>query len=105
MTYKLSAALIGALLALPAYAQAQQTLPLADPADPTIVVPPIVYTPVAGGPPPASADAGATPDTSWRAANDAVGAVAGHAAGSTASMPVAPVKPANPAPSDHSKHH
>lgn len=105
MTYKLSAALIGALLALPAYAQAQQTLPLADPADPGIIVPPIVYTPVAGGPPPASPDAGATPDTSWRAANDAVGAAPGHAAAPMPSMPVAPVKAANPAPVDHSKHH
>lgn len=105
MTYKLSAALIGALLALPASAQAQQTLPLADPADPGIIVPPIVYTPVAGRPVPASPDAQTTPDKAWRAANDAVGAVAGHAAAPLPSMPVAPVKPANPAPSDHSKHH
>ncbi|MFC0251969.1 hypothetical protein IM543_12820 [Massilia sp. UMI-21] len=120
MTSKLLAAVVGALLALPIYAQAQQSRPSADPADPTVAVPPTVYESVIARPSPGPQDVQTTPDKSWRAANDAVAGVPGHAGhGAPASeqnhnghgaapaptTPVAPGKPANPVPVDHSKHH
>lgn len=119
MTFSLSGAAIGVLLALPIYAQAQQSRPSADPADATRAVPPTVYESVITTRLPAPQDGPLTPDKSWRAANDAVGAVAGnaghsapgrdenhqgHGAAPVPSMPK-PAKPANPAPVDHSKHH
>lgn len=120
MTSKLLAAVIGALLLLPMYAQAQQSRSSADPADPTVAVPRTVYESVIARPSPAPQDRQTTPDKSWRAANDAVADVAGHTGhGAPASeqnhnghgaapaptTPMAPGKPANPAPVDHSKHH
>lgn len=119
MTSKLLAAVAGALLILPMYAQAQQSRPLADPSDPAVTVPPTVYQSVIALSPPAPQDDQATPDKSWRAANDAVAVAPGHAghagpgseqkpaapaAASAPSSPAMPVKPA-PAPVDHSKHH
>lgn len=120
MISKLLAAVTGALLVLPMYVHAQQSRPLPDPANPAVAVPPTVYESVITSRSPAPQDAQATPDKSWRAANDAVvGALnhAGHSAhggeqnhpGHTAapapSAPASPAKPANPAPVDHSKHH
>jgi len=123
MTSKLLAAAIGALLALPMYAHAQQSRPLPDPADPAVAVPPTVYESVISNRSPAPQDGQTTPDRSWRAANDAVAGVPGHAghgangteqnhhghkdgpAPSAPASQVSPTKPANPAPMDHSKHH
>lgn len=118
MTSKLLAAAIGALLVLPMYAQAQQSRPLADPADAAAAVPPTVYESVIARSLPAPQEA-QTPDKSWRAANNTVAGAPGHAghaahgsepklqghAPATApSSPSAASKPA-PAPVDHSKHH
>lgn len=120
MTSKLLAAAIGALLALPMYAHAQQSRPLQDPADPAVAVPPTVYESVIPSRSPAPQDGQTTPDKSWRAANDAVAGVPshaghgahggeqnhhGHKAAPAPSAPSTPAKPANPAPMDHSKHH
>lgn len=119
MTSKLLAAAIGALLILPLYAQAQQSRPLADPADPAVAVPPTVFESVITRASPAPQDGQATPDKAWRAANDTVAGAPGHAghavpgseqkpqahaAAPAPSSPAMPVKPA-PAPVDHSKHH
>lgn len=132
MTSKLLAAAIGALLVLPPHAQAQHSRPgagPADPTDPTVAVPPTVYRSVIAAPAPAPQGEQATPDKSWRAANDAVAGTSGHAghgghaghaahgapggeqkhdapvAAPAASAASAPATPANPAPVDHSKHH
>ncbi|BDT59180.1 hypothetical protein MasN3_26740 [Massilia varians] len=120
MTSKLWAAAIGALLTLPICAQAQQSRPLADPADPTVAVPPTVYESVMTVHSRAPQDSQTTPDKSWRAANDAVAGLPGHAghsdtggeqnkhgnnAAPAPSAPASPVKPVSPAPVDHSKHH
>ena len=116
MKLTLSVATIGALLALPFAALAQASTRQADPADPHVAVPPVVYESIIGGPP-ASGQAEVTPDKSWRAANDAVAGTQDHA-GHGASGPAAndhihdvPAKPAPPAKpvdrpaADHSKHH
>lgn len=120
MPPKLLAAAIGALLVLPMYAQAQQSRPSADPADPAAAVPPTAYQSIIKKRLPAPQDDQATPDKAWRAANDAVAGVpshAGHGAPGSAqghhgdmaapapSTPAAPVKPVGPAPVEHSKHH
>lgn len=108
-------AAIGALQALPLCAQAQQSCPQADPADPSVAVPPIVYESVVAGSPRAPQDTQLTPDKAWRAANDALAGVSAHAGHSShaaghdghdrAAAP-APAAPAPaPAPADHSKHH
>ena len=119
MTFKLLAAATGALLALPMYAQAQQSRPSADPADPNVSVPPTVYESVIARSSPAPQDGQTTPDKSWRAANDVVAGTPGHAghgapgseqnhsghvAAPAPSTAAAPGKPAKPAPVDHSKH-
>lgn len=120
MTSKLLAAAIGALLALPMYAQAQQSRPSADPADPSVSVPPTVYESVIARSSPVPQDGQTTPDKSWRAANDTVAGTPGHAGhgapvseqnhsghvpAPAPSTAAAPGKPANPVPVDHSKHH
>ena len=122
MTSKLLAAAIGAVLVLPMYAHAQQSRPLPDPADPAVAVPPTVYESVITSRSPAPQDAQATPDKSWRAANDAVAGAPGHAGhgahggeqnhhghkeapAPSAPAPTSPAKPASHAPVDHSKHH
>lgn len=116
MTSKLLAALIGALLALPVFAQARQSRPPADPADPGAAVPPTVYRSVIAPSAPAPQDGQPTPDKNWRAANDAVGHSGhagagsephrhGHAAAPAPAAPATPAPPARPAPVDHSKHH
>ncbi|WP_156885590.1 hypothetical protein [Massilia niastensis] len=119
MKLKLWAA-IGAVLAVPFAAQAQQSHRAADPADPDVVVPPTVYESAIAGYSPLVQDTQATPDKSWRAANEAVarsqghaghgahhGAESGQAHGASAppAAPAKPATPASPAPADHSKHH
>jgi hypothetical protein len=98
MTSKLLAAAIGAALVLPMHAQAQQSRPQADPADPGAAVPPIVYRSVIAAPAPAPQSDQGTPDKAWRAANDALASPA-------PSTPATPEKPSRPAPVDHGKHH
>lgn len=122
MTSKLLAAAIGALLVLPMYAHAQQSRPLPDPADPAVAVPPTVYESVIARSSPAPQGDHATPEKSWRAANDAVAEAPGYAehgahggaqnhhghkeaAVPSTPAPSSPAKPASPAPVDHSKHH
>lgn len=122
MHQKLRAALLGALLAVPFGALAQQSPRLPDPADPAALVAPIVYesafAPVFARPAPEPQGSVPTPDKLWRAANEAVAAPSGHAghgahgahpAGSAASRPApaasVPAPARQPAPVDHSKHH
>lgn len=98
MISKLLAAAVGAALVLPLHAQTQQSRPPADPADPGVKVPPVVYHPVIAAPVPAPPTGQTTPDKAWRAANDAL-------AGPAPSTPVTPDQPARPAPAGHGKHH
>ncbi|MFC5460540.1 hypothetical protein [Massilia niabensis] len=123
MTFKLWVATIGALLAVPVSALAQQSVGPADPADPRASVPAAVYESVVTKASRAAPDDNqVTPDKIWRAANDAVAAAPGHpgheagagAASGHAHAGHAPAAQAAPAPSakpasepaaDHSKHH
>jgi hypothetical protein len=116
MKLKLWVATIGALLALPFAALAQQSPRQADPADPHVVVPALVYESIISGVA-APGQAEVTPDKSWRAANDAVAGTQGHAShGATATAAnshahdvqaerAPPVKPVAEPAADHSKHH
>lgn len=92
MNQKPRAALLGALLAVPFAALAQQSPRLPDSADPGAAVMPIVYesvvSPVVTRPSPEPQGSPPTPDKLWRAANETVGAPARR-----------------PAPADHGKHH
>ncbi|MFC5479662.1 hypothetical protein [Massilia suwonensis] len=96
MHQKSRAALIGALLAVPLGALAQQSPRTPDPADPAAPVTPIVYESVIT--PPAPQGGAPTPDKLWRAANEAVAP-----ASSQAAHQAAPAR--QPAPVDHGAHH
>lgn len=92
-------AAIGALLAVPFAAQAQQAAHAPDPADPQAAVPAIAYRSALTGAahPPAPA---ATPDQLWRQANASVAPApghAGHAGHAEHAQPVQPAQPAQPA--------
>lgn len=78
MTRKLWVA-FGALLAAALGAQAQQSAPKPDPADPAAAVPATVYSSALSGYTPAMKDGAPPPDQAWRAANDAVGGQSAHA--------------------------
>ncbi len=106
-------AALGALLhALGAEAQQPSRTP--DPTDPSVAVPATVYQSALTGFTPAEKTT-ATPDKSWRAANDVVAGQPGHAghhAPAPAQVPAQvqpqpqPQRPAPAAaPRDHHKHH
>lgn len=109
MNTKLSVAVYGVLLAAfgaPFAAHAQQSSPVANPADPAAPVPALVYV-SAFQHAPRPADADQTPDKVWRAANDALvappdhGGHAGHGAPQPAEQShkhQAPAAPAAPQP-------
>lgn len=79
MKLTLWAAAIGALLAMPASALAQQPRLTPDPADARVAVPPALYESVfTGASLPGPEGSHVTPDTIWRAANDTVAAAPGH---------------------------
>ena len=122
MKLKLWVATIGALLAVPVSALAQQSHHAPDPADPRVAVPPALYESAftsASLPRPQESDV--TPDKVWRTANDTVAGGLGHGghgvahgtnpapasshahAGHAAPAPAA--KPAVQPAADHSKHH
>lgn len=103
-------AAIGALLAVPCMALAQQASRGPDPADPRAAVPALEYRSVLSGAARQPAAAAATPDKLWRQANDTVAAAAGHAGhaghathdhGKPAPAPAAPAAHGKP----HGKHH
>lgn len=100
------------LLAALAGAQAAQSSPRPDPADPGVAVPPPAYVSAMKDYLPAMKDGGPTPDRSWRAANAAVAGQnphAGHQAPGSAPAS-APAQPAPqrtesaPASSEHHQH-
>ena len=98
----------GTLLAAALGAQAQQNSRTPDPADPSVAVPPTVYASAMSGHTPAMQDGVPPPDKSWRAANDAVGGQAAHAAHqSQAPAPGEAPRRAAPAAAstEHHKHH
>jgi hypothetical protein len=120
MKLKLWFATIGALLAMPVSALAQQSSRAPDPADPRAAVPPALYESVfarTSQPKPEQGDV--APDKVWRSANDTVAGVPGHAghgagpaaasghahAWHTAPAPAPKEKPAVQPAADHSKHH
>lgn len=123
MKLKLWVATIGALLAVPVIALAQQTPSPADPADPRAAVPPAVYeSAMANNSRPEPDNNPVTPDKVWRMANDTVAAAqghAGHGAAATATSihahaghvpaaqaaPAPAAKPVEQPAADHSKHH
>lgn len=106
MTRKLWVA-FGALLAAAPGAQAQQSSPTSDPADPAAAVPATVYVSALSGYTPVMKDGAPSPDQAWRAANDAVGGQAAHN-GHAMSAPAASEAPRKAAPTaaptEH-KHH
>lgn len=79
MNQKLWAAL-GALLAAPLGALAQQSSHTPDPADPAAAVVPTVYDSAFSHPAPPVQEAQPTPDKTWRAANAALANPPAHAA-------------------------
>ena len=118
MKFKLWVAVIGAVLAAPFSALAQQSTQPADPADPRAAVPPARYeSAITSALLPGPKQNDVTPDKVWRAANDSVAGGPGHAghgadrspasshghAGHAAPAPSA--KPADQPAADHSKHH
>lgn len=121
MKLKLWAATVGALLAAPVCALAQQAPRAADPADPAdprAAVTPAVYESAMPGPPHRAPEKGdATPDKRWRSANDTVAGAPAHAghgnnaapasghAHEAQALPAAAAKPAGQAATDHGKHH
>ena len=115
MNQKHLAAFLGALLAAPLGALAQQSARTPDPADPRAAVLPIVYESAFSRPAAPPRDEQPTPDKAWRAANETVAAPpsghGGHAAHGAAHAPATPATAAEPvpalqpAPVDHSKHH
>lgn len=98
----LLAAAFGVLVAAP-LAQAQQSSRSPDPSDPAVTVPQPVYESAMTGYSRQPREGGATPDKTWRQANEAVAAAPGHAAHGV-QQPQAPAQPDKPAPADH-KHH
>jgi hypothetical protein len=116
MKLKLWVATTGTLLALPIAALAQQSPRQADPADPHVAVPPVVYQSISSGVP-ASDQAEVTPDKFWRAANDTVAGTQEHAAHGATPTPAnthahdvhaehaPPPRPVAKPAADHSKHH
>ena len=125
MNIKLLGAVYGVLLAAlsaPFAAQAQQSGPAANPADPAAPVPALVYVSTFQDVP-RPTDVAQTPDKVWRAANDALSALPNHGghAGHGAQQPVEqahghhapaapaaqqPVQKAAPQPAAaHGKHH
>jgi hypothetical protein len=100
------ATVTGGLLAASLGAQAGQSTrppdPL-DPLDPNAPVPALAYDSALRAYARSSADASATPDKTWRRANDTVAGNAGHAgAASAEAAPASP--PTAPAPA-HAHHH
>jgi hypothetical protein len=96
------ATVTGALLAASLNAQAQQSARPPNPLDPNAPVPALAYDSALRGHARPSADAAATPDKTWRRANDIVAGNAGHgdAASAEAAPASPPVAPA-PAPAHH----
>jgi hypothetical protein len=72
------ATVAGVLLAAPFHAQAEQSARPSNPLDPDAPVPALAHDSALRGHLRPGADAGATPDKTWRRANDVV---AGHAGG------------------------
>jgi len=118
MKLKLWAAAIGALLAVPVSALAQQSPHVPDPADPRVAVPPAQYeSAITSTAQPRTQQSELTPDKVWRTANDIVGQAPGHAGHGAGPAPAsnqahtgheAPVSDAKPVvqpAADHSKHH
>ena len=106
MTRKLWVA-FGVLLAAALGAQAQQSTPKPDPADPAAAVQATLFASSLSGYTPAMKNGTPPPDQAWRAANDAVGGQAAHS-GHEMAAPAASEAPrkAEPAaaPTQH-KHH
>lgn len=99
------------LFATLAGAQAAQSSPKPDPADPRVAVPAPAYASAMKDYLPAVKDGGTTPDRSWRAANAAVGGQnphAGHQAPAPASAPAQPApqraEPASVSGHQHQHH-
>lgn len=121
MKLTLWVATMGALLAAPFSALAQQSTRPADPADPHVAVAPLVYEsaiPATARSAPDHGDAAAgkdaTPDKLWRTANDTVAGAPGHGGhdadalvpkGHAHAAPPASPKPADRPAADHGKHH
>ena len=118
MKLKLWVATIGALLAVPVSALAQQSPHAPDPADPRVAVPPALYeSAFTSASLPRPQESNVTPDKVWRTANDTVAESSGHAGHGAGSAPAsshahagnaAPAPAAKPAvqpATDHSKHH
>lgn len=107
------ASALGILLAVP-FAHAQQSPRQPDPLDPGVAVPQPVYESAIAGYSRLPQNGAATPDKTWRQANDAVAGGAGHEAHGALLAPAAahqhatapaPSKPAPaPAATGH-KHH
>jgi hypothetical protein len=102
---------LGILMAVP-FAHAQQSSRQPDPLDPGVAVPQPVYESAIAGYSRLPQNGAATPDKTWRQANDAVAGGAGHGANGAPPAPAAahqhapapaPSKPA-PAATGH-KHH
>lgn len=105
------ASALGILLAVP-FAHAQQSAHQPDPLDPGVAVPQPVYESAIAGYSHLPQKSAATPDKTWRQANDAVAGGAGHAALGAPQAPAsahqhAPAPaPSKPAPAaDGHKHH
>ena len=105
------ASALGILMAVP-FAHAQQSPRQPDPLDPGVAVPQPVYESAIAGYSRLPQNSAATPDKTWRQANDAVAGGAGHGAHGAPPAPAAahqhapapaPSKPA-PAATGH-KHH
>lgn len=118
MKLKLWAAAIGALLAVPVSALAQQSPHVPDPADPRVAVPPALYeSAITSASQPRAEESDVTPDKVWRTANDTVAGTPGHsghdagpapASGDAPTGHAAPISAAKPVvqpAADHSKHH
>jgi hypothetical protein len=97
------ATVTGGLLAASLGAQAGQSTRPPNPLDPKARVPALAYDSALRAYARSSADASATPDQTWRRANDTVAGNAGHAgAASAEAAPSSP--PTAPAPA-HAHHH
>jgi hypothetical protein len=93
------ATVTGGLLAASLGAQAGQSASPPNPLDPKAPVPALAYDSALRAYARSSADASATPDKTWRRANDTVAGNAGHAGAASAEA-----APTAPAPA-HAHHH
>lgn len=100
------AAVTGGLLAASLGAQAGQSARPPNPLDPEAQVPALAYDSALRAYARPSADAAATPDQTWRRANDTVAGNAGHAgAASAEAAPASPPTAPAPVPAPAHAHH